>query len=226
MLNNQIETIKKLLPHSPGVMNKEEYFNSAVIIPLVKLNNSYHFLFEKRAAHIRQGSEICFPGGEFDEKLDKDPTQTAVRETMEELGIQRKDINVLGLFDTFVGPMGVTVDPVIAELHLDDINNLNIDKNEVEKVFVSPVSFFLDNEPEMYSIRVQVQPYYTDERGHRVDLFPVKELNLPERYTKPWNMKNQPVFVYRTNGEVIWGITAVLIRAFLNKFGHIFRNNL
>jgi 8-oxo-dGTP pyrophosphatase MutT (NUDIX family) len=76
------EDLKKLvnnLPSSPGILRKDEFFNSAVIIPLIYLNDEYHFLFEKRAANIRQGGEICFPGGEYDPRLDKNFSDTAIR---------------------------------------------------------------------------------------------------------------------------------------------------
>ena len=61
MKNIDFEKLISVLPKYPGVLGKEEYFNSAVLIPLVLINKEYNFLFEKRAASIRQGGEICFP---------------------------------------------------------------------------------------------------------------------------------------------------------------------
>lgn len=221
MSKEELESIKNHLSNPPGILGKEEYFNSAVIMPLVRNNGELCFLFEKRAEHIRQGGEVCFPGGEFDLDQDSDPVETAVRETIEEIGIEKSKIHVLGRFDTFVGPMGVTVDPVVALLDIDSLASLNIDHNEVEKVFLVPVSFFFKNEPKIFHIRVEAKPYYINERGEKVVLLPVKELNLPERYSKPWIEKNQPVYVYETDEGVVWGITAVLIKAFVKKFGNV-----
>src|ERR1035437_2226725 len=90
-----IEKLKYVLPKIPGILRKKEYFNSAVLIPLVWYNEEYHFLFEKRGAKIRQGSEICFPGGEYDPSSDKSLLETAIRETMEELGIKKEKIKVI-----------------------------------------------------------------------------------------------------------------------------------
>jgi hypothetical protein len=45
----------------------------------------------------------------------------------------------------------------------------------------------------------------------------VKELNLPEKYHKPWNAGSPDVLVYRTAGGVIWGITASLIYEVVRK---------
>jgi len=77
MNKNDLENLKKKLPPIPGILGKEEYFNAAVLIPLMMINGEYHFLFEKRAAHIRQGGEVCFPGGEFDPEVDTSFQDTA-----------------------------------------------------------------------------------------------------------------------------------------------------
>lgn len=55
--------LTKNLPSVQGILGKEEYFNFAVLIPLISIDDGYNFLFEKRAANIRQAGEICFPGG-------------------------------------------------------------------------------------------------------------------------------------------------------------------
>src|ERR1017187_9298541 len=107
------DKLKHVLPKIPGILRKKEYFNAAVLIPLVWHNEEYNFLFEKRVAKIRQGSEICFPGGEYDPDIDKSLLETAIRETREELGIKREKIKVIGKMDILVGNMGVTVDPVL-----------------------------------------------------------------------------------------------------------------
>jgi len=134
MNDKDLLKLEKNLSEFPGLLGKEEYFNSAVLIPLVKKGNEFHLLFEKRAAKIRQGGEVCFPGGEFDKEKDKDFKETAIRETEEELGISREKIKINGCLGTFIGPMGVTVDAFIAVIDQTDIENINIDKNEVEKI--------------------------------------------------------------------------------------------
>ena len=91
------DNLKKLisnLPKYPNILGRERFFNSAVLIPLIKIKGEYHLLFQKRAATIRQGGDICFPGGGFEIGVDKSFKDTALRETFEELGIQKKDIKV------------------------------------------------------------------------------------------------------------------------------------
>jgi len=60
---NQLDLnkLKMILPSSPGIMGKEEYFNAAVLIPFIKVNDEYHLLFEKRAAKIRKEVKSVSP---------------------------------------------------------------------------------------------------------------------------------------------------------------------
>lgn len=204
--------LKSLLPKNPGILGKSEYFNSAVLVPIVKRNGEYNLLFEKRSAHIRQGSEICFPGGEYSPETDDSLEKTAIRETIEELRLKEDQIKIIGNLDIMVGSMGVTIDPFVAELLIDAPDELDFDKNEVEKVFTIPIDFFVNNEPEEYFLRTEVHPFYTNEEGEKVHLFPVEELNLPPKYLSPWSFKKHKVYAWRTSEGTIWGMTAVLIR--------------
>ena len=215
------EKLTSVLPKYPGILSKDEYFNSAVLIPLVELNGAYSLLFEKRAAKIRQGGEICFPGGEFDPDIDKTMENTAIRETIEELGISGDKIIKLGCLDTFVGPMGVTVDSIIAKLELSELSEIKYDENEVEKIFAVPVSFFIESQPEVYGMRLELHTYYLNDKGEKIDLLPVKQLGLPQRYSEPRQGKKHNVYVYKYNNEIIWGITAALIFEFVKKIKKI-----
>jgi peroxisomal coenzyme A diphosphatase NUDT7 len=212
-----IERLKHVLPEVPGILRKKEYFNSAVLIPLVKYNDEYHFLFEKRGAKIRQGSEICFPGGKYDPDSDKSFLDTAIRETIEEIGVKKEDINIIGKTDILVGNMGITVDPFLAEIRINNIDELKPDNNEVEKIFLIPVSYFYETSPEIYYLKIEVHPYYTTENGEKIDLFPAKELDLPEKYLTPWAAGKHKVIAWRTKEGTIWGMTAALISEIISK---------
>lgn len=141
MKKKDLKKMLKNLPKYPGVLGRDRFFNSAVLIPLVKKNGQYHILFQKRAANIRQGGDICFPGGGFEKDLDKDFKDTALRETKEELGIGKKDIKILGQLDTMVAPMGAVVEIFVAVVKKRALKTMKIDKNEVEKAFLIPLSF-------------------------------------------------------------------------------------
>ena len=217
MNKDDLDNLKIKLPAVPGILGKEEYFNAAVLIPLVMINGEYNFLFEKRAAHIRQGGEICFPGGEFDTGIDSSYRDTAIRETIEELGIRKEDISIHGILDTLIGPMGVTVDSFIGTLNITGITALNFDREEVEKIFTIPVSFFMENEPEIYHTRMEINPTDIDKNGEKIFILPARELQLPERYSNIWRGRKHKVYVYKTTEGVIWGITAALINDIIKK---------
>jgi len=209
--NLTLENITLALSNAPEILGKDKYFNSAVLVPLIEIDNRFHFLFEKRANHIRQGGEVSFPGGEFDQKKDQGLRHTAIRETTEELGLASEKIKIIGKVGTLVAPMGVTVDAFVGLISIKNLDELAIDKNEVEKVFLVPIDYFLKQKPEEYTVKLEVHPSYTDENGKKVELLPVQKLGLPARYSKPWKNGFHRILVYNSTEEVIWGITAEIV---------------
>ena len=216
MKKEQLNKIKTVLEGEERLIGVDGYLQAGVLIPLFEKDGEMHILFEKRAADIRQGGEISFPGGEIDE-LDGNPMQTALRETTEELGLPVEKINVLSKLGVLVSPRGVIVHTYIGELKIKDEKEINFSENEVEKVFNVPVSFFEHNKPDLYELKFEIHPYYIDDEGKKVELLPVKELNLPIKYSKPWTGKGHKVLVYKTGDEVIWGLTAKIINEFLQR---------
>lgn len=218
MDKNKLKKLKKNFPKTIGVMGRDRLLNSAVLIPLVKIKGEYYILFQKRAAHIRQGGDICFPGGKYEAHEDKNFKQTAIRETYEELGIEKKDIEIIGRLDTMIAPIGAIIEPFVGIVSKKAVKNMKIDKNEVEKTLLVPVSFFKNNPPKEYTLRAEVKPYHIDEDGNKEVYFPTKELNLPKQYHTPWGHRKHKVWLYQYEGENIWGVTSVIINDFLKKF--------
>lgn len=217
MKKEELKKLIKKLPKTPGVMSRDRYFNSAVLIPIVRVNKNYYLIFQKRAAHIRQGGDICFPGGGV-EKEDKNSKQTAIRETYEELGIKKEDIKILGQLDTYVAPIGAVIEPFVAKIKKRALDTMVIDKNEVEEVKLIPFEFFKNNPPQEYNLKYEIHPHIFDEEGNKEILFPVEELGLPETYQKPWGHRRHKVWAYNYKGDIIWGLTAVIINDLIKKF--------
>lgn len=215
MIRGELDLLSRSLPRHPGIMGKERFFNAAVLIPLLEAKGELHFLFQKRAANIRQGGEICFPGGEYEPEGDRLCREAALREAEEELGVSRERITLLGRMDTLVSPRGITVDSFPALLHIRDLEELAPDPAEVERVFTLPVSWFEENDPETYWLRLEIHPFDTTGQGDRVDLLPVEDLGLPQRYASTWEGLRHRVAIYRCPEEPVWGLTAELIQEFL-----------
>ncbi len=208
---NKLEILKANLPKVIGILGKDEFFNSAVLIPLVFINNEFHLLFEKRSANIKQAGEICFPGGKI-ENYDFDAVTTAIRETFEEIGLNSNKIEIIGKFDILFGPRGVLVEPVVAEIKIENLSELKLDKSEVEKVFLVPISFFEQNEPERFNIHSSITHKSFNSKGEEEELI-FKNNNANDTYFKDI----REVLVYKFNGEIIWGITARLVYEIVRK---------
>lgn len=210
ILENQLVKLSETLKKAPDILGKRsKYRNASVMITLCYLKGDWFFLFERRKLGIPQGGEICFPGGTFEPGSDSFFKDTAVRETSEELGIRPEQVRILGRLDTLVAPMGTTVDPFVGKLEIKGLDDLNHHKAEVEELFLLPVEWFQQNKPEVFTLGMQIIPV----------TLPSKELNLPERYHKPWEGHQQNVFVYRTEYGTIWGITAELINELITVLG-------
>lgn len=217
MDRERVNTLKQKLSSGPDILGRDQYTVSAILVPLVCINGKDQLLFEKRAKHIKQGSEICFPGGHYDKNIDGSYVETALRETREELGIDSDSIQVIGQLDTLVSPRGLIVECFLAHLDIESLNQLNLDRNEVEEAFCVPVKWFQQNSPEIYRTRVEIQSSYEDDSGSRKILLPVDELGLPSRYKKNRSEWMHRVVVYRRNPDIIWGLTAAVVDNLINK---------
>ncbi len=91
------------------------------------------------------------------------------------------------------------------------MKEINVNFHEVEKAFTIPIEWFQTNKPDSYQVRVEVQPTVTDQQGNLDILFPAKKLGLPEKYHQPWGDNKMRILVYKTENEIIWGITAEII---------------
>lgn len=98
-----IKKVKARVPQPIGI--KQEY---AVVVPLINIGGSWEIIYEVRAKELkRQPGEISFPGG----KVEKGETyrEAAIRETMEELNIERENINIVGELDYLVSRDNTTI---------------------------------------------------------------------------------------------------------------------
>ncbi len=58
---------------------------------------------------------MSFPGGMFEEK-DGDRMETAIRECCEEIGVKKKDLEILGRIDDTYTMTGFSIRPYVAEI--------------------------------------------------------------------------------------------------------------
>lgn len=218
MIDGIIEKLSgKLKGVSCIIGKKEQYINAAVLIPLIKINDELHVLYQVRSNHIRQGGEISFPGG-MQESVDHgDYSVTAIRETSEELGIEEGCIELLGQLGTLVSHSGITIDVFVGSVNIKDLSELNLSE-EVAEIFTVPLTELLDMTAEIHYVRMEMQPSFIDENGEKVVLLPSKSLGLPKKYDKPWGSRKRKIYFYRYKEHIIWGMTGEMTYTFLKLF--------
>jgi coenzyme A diphosphatase NUDT7 len=193
MLNKE-----KLSLRQPKIIGEEQFRKYAVMAPLINTPNGICLLFEKRTNKLRHHpGEICFPGGKIEpgESLQ----ECAVRETMEELLVQRQQIDILGPGDIFLSPFNIMVHPFIGVIK--DYQD-TFSKDEVADIIKVPLSFFRSQQPDHYESRLINQP---------PDDFPYEWIPGGENY--PWAKGTYDIFFYKYENIIIWGMTAHMIKS-------------
>lgn len=194
----KITDILKTTKHPKQINNK-----AAVLIPIVKVDNQLHLLFQIRSHKLKwQPGDICFPGGKV-EIEDINPEQTAKRETCEELGLSINEITILGQLPKFIATLGMIIYPFVGKI--DSIDDLKLNFDEVENIFTVPLEWFKNNQPLHATMQV----------GHKPDNdFPY---NLLPNRSKDWQKRSEHlVYFYHYNNYIIWGLTAQIIKQFIN----------
>ncbi|MGJ9459078.1 NUDIX hydrolase [Oceanobacillus sp. CF4.6] len=190
--------IGKLQNRIPSIMGHENFRKSAVLVPLVEIDNETHLLFEVRSLNMRsQPGDICFPGGRID-RGDPDPKYCAIRETTEELGIHSENIKDVIPLDYVVNDLGRIIYPFVGRIA--NINEIIPNKSEVEEVFTVPLSYLLNTEPEQYKVNFHITPE---------DDFPFHLIVGGEDYN--WQVRHINEIFYKYEEKVIWGLTAKIL---------------
>ena len=191
--------------HRARLWTFEKGRESAVMIPLVvREDGGTSILFEVRSSRLNtQPSEICFPGGGIEGE--ESPLETAKRETVEELLVRPDQVRILCEVDGTIGPSGSPMWAFAGEIR---DYQLTFSKDEVEEVFLMPLTWLANAEPEIYLLSYRAIP---DEK------FPVDTVpDGADVGKRPW-VKEMPV--YRYEEYVIWGATARVLKRFAERMG-------
>ena len=143
---------------------------AAVLVPIIDHPGGLTVLFTQRGKRLKDHpGQVSFPGGRMEEE-DSGPIDTALRESSEEIGLVRTQVEILGELDVCLTGTGFRVVPIVGlvkpplELHLD--------KFEVEDVFEVPLPLVL--EPNNYR-----KDCIVTGSGHRREFY---VLNYQERH--------------------------------------------
>jgi|ERR1035437_548011 8-oxo-dGTP pyrophosphatase MutT (NUDIX family) len=174
------------ISHRNGML--ESARKSAVLILLFPENENLSTVVIKRSEYdgIHSG-QISFPGGKKEE-FDKTFEETALRETLEEIGVESSKIEVMGqLTDFYISP-----------------------SNFLVKVFVGystqKPDFMKDNKEVQSILEINLDEFYKE------SIIGEKEFNSTSRGIKilaPY---------YKINDIEIWGATAMILSELLDVF--------
>lgn len=181
---------------------------SSVMILLTEEAGELSIVFEVRAHKLRsQPGDVCLPGGKME--LDENPRETSIRETMEELNLERDQIEMIGDMDYYISPYGNIIYAFVGILKYGEINP---SEDEVNHVFKVPLKFFLENEPLLY--KMEIGPI--NQEG-----FPFHLINGGKDYKFRKGYLDE--YFYEYNNYIIWGFTAQIIKSFIEV---IQKNNI
>ena len=114
---------------------------ASVLVPLVMRADGLHVLLTRRTAHLRDhAGQISFPGGRS-ELDDVDAVATALRETEEEVGLDRSHIEIIGALPVYYTVTSYAVTPVVALV--EPGFTLMLDAFEVDQAFEVPLDFLM-----------------------------------------------------------------------------------
>ncbi|MDI6768283.1 MAG: CoA pyrophosphatase [Anaerolineales bacterium] len=154
---------------------------AAVLMPLAWKEDEWHLLFTRRTKRVENHKgQVSFPGGACE--AGETAEQTALRESMEEIGLQQADVRVLGRLNDVVTITHYRVAPLVGVIPWP--YRFRLSPVEVGCVFLIPLIWLTQREnweEHLVTLDGTVYP------------FPV-------------------VIYHKYDGEVVWGATARMVQ--------------
>ncbi|MHA1458440.1 MAG: NUDIX hydrolase [Promethearchaeota archaeon] len=170
---------------------KDDFFTrSAVLFSIIPYEDKPYdlILIHRSNLGTRHRGEMSFPGGKFEEDKDLTIKDTALRETGEEIGVNRENIKIIGCLDDFPTMTKYIISPFVAVI--DKNQQLIREEREVQRILKIPIDFFTS--------KTQFREKAIEVDGNK---FPVFYFN----------------YFDKDNGQkyTVWGATAYMIVTFI-----------
>lgn len=194
---DELDAIVRLHAPRPVGTTKE----AAVALLVCEVDGEDAILYERRSDKVLLGGDASFPGGHVD------PGETILealyRECREEAGILPDEIEIAGQIDYITAFSGLLVHCFLGRLHkpLEDL----VPNDEVAYFFTVPISDLEAHPPILYRDRLHLE---------RAKDFPFAKIGHGTRVNF-WN--EIQTYFYEYEGEVVWGMTAAMTRAFIER---------
>ena len=162
---------------------------AAVLIPLCNRHGEASILFTLRTQQVNtHKGQVSFVGGHLESG--ETAPEAAIRETYEEIGFPKERIEIIGQGQTIPAITNTLVTPILGFLHgdLGDFEQLRLNSNEVDQIFTRTLEELLDPERNCY-----------------------------ETLSRDGQSGSFPVFGTQDKQLRIWGLTAIILRATLDR---------
>lgn len=175
---------------------------SAVLLLIQTIGEEQYLILEKRALTLRtQPGDISFPGGRIEPE--ETPSQAAVRETCEEVGLKPCEITLIGPMEFYVTHYGAVLYPFVG---ITAVQDFVPSPDEVDRIIRVPLAWLMDQEPEIYTLSVNPVP---------AEDFPYDRIQGGRNYR--FSDVTIDEYFYRFENHHIWGTTARILHHFLER---------
>ncbi|TXT58358.1 MAG: putative Nudix hydrolase NudL [Promethearchaeota archaeon] len=170
-------------------LNDNFFTRAAILFSIVPYEDKPYdlILIHRTNRGLRHRGEISFPGGKL-EKKDRSLRDTALRETCEEIGVSKGNIEVIGCLNDFPTMTKYIIRPFVGLI--DERSELIREKREVQKILKVPIDFF------------------TSKTNFREKAFNINDDKFPVFYFNYKEKSNNKIYT-------IWGATAHMIVSFI-----------
>lgn len=162
-------------------LEDENYRTAAVLAMLYEESKTIKLVLTQRQTYQgNHSNQISFPGGKI-EQYDRSVEDAALRETEEEIGVNRQNIEIIGkLTDVYIPVSKFMVHPFIGK-H-EGVPNFTLEEREVQRLISIDLFDLLD------------QNVLTTEKI---------------KISSDLILKDVPAFNF--NGDIVWGATALML---------------
>jgi len=134
----------KLAGREKRTIDFPDYKKASVMILFLEKEGAPHVLMTLRTETVsNHKGQVSFPGGGYD-STDRDYLETALRETMEEVGILPEEIEILGEFDEYISIAGYHVYTYVGALNRKQ--NYVVSREEIDEMLEVPFSLFYNEQ--------------------------------------------------------------------------------
>ncbi len=169
----------------------ENHKIACVLVLIFQKNGSWHTALIERSTHPadRHAGQISFPGGKIEES-DENLGQVALRETEEEIGVPRENVEILGsLTNLYIPVSNFLVHPFVGWLR--GSTDFSPQPGEVQQILTPPLAQF----------------FAPDARK-------LTEIQLPNGIL----LSDVPYF--EVENHIVWGATAMILNELIETMNY------